>query len=961
MIFKEKIGVQSVRLALSVFAGSMLIGGYAHAQTEAPQRIEITGSNIKRADKEGTSPIQTITAKEIKQSGATTVLELLKNVPSMGTGGYNDTPDQNGFSRGVATASLRGLGSTSTLILLNGRRMTPSAYANPNNGQSTLYDLNSIPISAIEKVEIFKDGASAIYGSDAVAGVINFITKRDYQGGEVSANISANDDREFGRQNVNGTIGFGDYSSQGYNVLFAVDYRKQNATTVQNGSNDIEAKLYSDINFRLNPYSSSISNQAFFYKERTPGALSFFTTGATVINQTNCDASRKLVGGPEHNIAATSVLRGRTFCNYDLEAFTDVQSKGDDVNFMTVGNLKINDKLSAFGEFAYTDSKRVYRSPARSISGTSPTTNFLVGGLATPFQAILPVGHPDNPNKDARSAVAYRFENLKTGTDLQNESARLVAGLKGSISTWDWESAVLWNRSKRNEVAHGFLYLPTLRKLITDNRSLASLAADPTISPDLTNIGTAEITQWDGKATTEFGSLGGGAIGFAAGFELRQEKLKIDPDPINARGDILGLSTTAINAQRNVSSAFLEFRTPFLKNFEMDFAGRYDKYPSFKGNFVPKVGAKWTVTDGLAFRGTYAEGFRAPALSQVAAGGAQFFLNGTVDPIRCPNGANPVAGAEQADCSKSVSGVGGANPELKPEKSKSYALGMIYSPSSNFDVVIDAYKLRQEGEVALSSSTFLLEHPADFPADYIVRDTNPLNQLKDANGNPIPGTGPLLAVKTPWVNQGSTEVSGVDVELKLRNNLGENGKLTTSLKSTYLISYRRAEAPGDTERNAVGTNGGLNDWATSVGSIPRLRASLTSVWEKGPHTVYGTLRFTDSIAQYRRYDNETTYPVPYCHYGSGQPASATSIQLQPNYNKYFPDCQMASWTTLDLGYSYTGIKNLTLGLNIRNITDSKAPYAPGSNTSTTVQQGYNTTLHNNFGRYFTLSARYVFR
>lgn len=276
-------------------------------------------------------------------------------------------------------------------------------------------------------------------------------------------------------------------------------------------------------------------------------------------------------------------------------------------------------------------------------------------------------------------------------------------------------------------------------------------------------------------------------------------------------------------------------------------------------------------------------------------------------------------------------------------------------------MVIDAYKLRQEGEVALSSSTFLLEHPADFPADYIVRDTNPLNQLKDANGNPIPGTGPLLAVKTPWVNQGSTEVSGVDVELKLRNNLGENGKLTTSLKSTYLISYRRAEAPGDTERNAVGTNGGLNDWATSVGSIPRLRASLTSVWEKGPHTVYGTLRFTDSIAQYRRYDNETTYPVPYCHYGSGQPASATSIQLQPNYNKYFPDCQMASWTTLDLGYSYTGIKNLTLGLNIRNITDSKAPYAPGSNTSTTVQQGYNTTLHNNFGRYFTLSARYVFR
>ncbi|MES2036559.1 MAG: TonB-dependent receptor [Pseudomonadota bacterium] len=962
MIFKEKIGVQSVRLALSVFAGSMLIGGYAHAQTEAPQRIEITGSNIKRADKEGTSPVQTITAKEIKQSGATTVLELLKQVPSMGTGGYNDTPDQNGFSRGVATASLRGLGSTSTLILLNGRRMAPSAYANPNNGQSTLYDLNSLPLSAIEKVEIFKDGASAVYGSDAVAGVINFITKRDYQGGEIAANISANDDREFGRQNVNGAIGFGDLASQGYNVLFALDYKKQSATTVQNGSNDIEAKLYSDINYRLNPYSSSISNQAFFYRERTPGALSFFTTGATVINQTGCDPSRLLVGGAQHNIASSSVLFGRTFCNYNADAYTDVQSKGDDVNFMTVGNLKINDKLSAFAEFAYSDTKRVYRSAARSISGTSPTTNFLVGGLATPFQAILPIGHPDNPNKDARSAVSYRFENLNTGTDLDNKGLRLLAGLKGTVSTWDWESAVLWNRSKRNEVAHGFLYLPTLRKLITDNRSLASIAADPTLSPDLTNVGTSEITQWDGKATTEFGSLGGGAIGFAAGFEFRQEKLAIDPDPINARGDILGLTTTAIDSKRNVSSAFIEFRTPFFKNFEMDFAGRYDKYDKIKGNFVPKVGAKWTVSDGLAFRGTYAEAFRAPGLSQIAAGGAQFFLNGTVDPIRCPNGSTPAPGAETADCSKSVSGVGGANPDLKPEKSKSYSLGMIYSPSSSFDVVLDIYKLRQEGSVVLGSSTFLLEHPGNFPADYILRDTNPLNLLKDANGNPVPGTGPLLAVKTPWINQGSTETSGADLELKMRNNLGENGKLTSSLRGTYLFSYRRAETTGDLERNAVGTSGGLNDWATSVGNIPRIRATLSTAWEKGPHVVYGSIRYTDSVNYYRRYDNATTYTTPYCYYGASVPAGTTTTFVsQPNFTKYFPDCQLASWTTVDVGYSYSGIPNVTLGFNIKNVFDSKAPYAAGTNTSTTVQQGYDTTLHNNTGRYFTLSARYAFR
>ena len=207
MIFQEKVGVQSVRLALSILAGSALFAGNVQAQevsapAEKAQRVEITGSNIKRTDKEGTSPIQSITAKEIRESGAATVADLLKKVPALGGGNALDSLDGS-FSRGIATASLRGLGSSSTLILLNGRRMSPAAYANPNNGQSTLYDLNSIPLSALERIDIFKDGASAVYGSDAIAGVINFITKQDYQGLEVSGSGSANGDSKFGRQKAN--------------------------------------------------------------------------------------------------------------------------------------------------------------------------------------------------------------------------------------------------------------------------------------------------------------------------------------------------------------------------------------------------------------------------------------------------------------------------------------------------------------------------------------------------------------------------------------------------------------------------------------------------------------------------------------------------------------------------------------------------------------------------------------
>jgi iron complex outermembrane receptor protein len=962
MFKKSKISV-AVTLVLS-----SALPAVALAQQSAIDQVTITGSNLKRVDKEGTSPVLTITEKEIQQSGATSVLQLLKSVPSLGVGGYNDTPDQNGFSRGVATASLRSFGSTSTLILLNGRRMTPSAYANPNNGQSTLYDLNSIPISALERVEIFKDGASAVYGSDAIAGVINFITKTGYVGGQLSTSVAANDDTQFGRQNLNGTVGWGDYKSDGKSMMLSFDVSHQGATPMRRGSNDIRASDYQILNNRGTAYGSYATDQPVFFKERALNSKAFYTTKAlqgtaaapNIVNRLNCPTSQQLVGSAEYGIGSTSFLSGRTFCNYDLDALADVQTAGMDVSLMGIGKFRINSDLQAFGEFGFNNTKRAYRGAASTISTTSPVTNYKVGGLGTPFQAILPIGHPDNPFTDARSAVVYRFSNLKSGTDLENQNIRLLGGLKGVSGEWDWETAVLWNRSRRDEIRYGMLYLPTLNKLTTENRSLASLAADPTITKDLLNVGLAEIAQWDAKVRTEFGNLPGGKIGFAAGVEARQEKLGIDPDPANAAGDILGLSTTAIQSKRNVLSSFFEVRAPFAKTFEMDFAGRFDKYPDLKTNFVPKVGAKWTAKDDLVFRGSYSEGFRSPALSQVSPGGAQYFMSGVVDPLRCPDGVNPVAnGGTSADCAKGISGVGGANPELKPEKSKGFTLGFIYSPTKDIDVLVDAYKVKQKNEVALGSATYLLEHPDKFPADYITRDTNTLNLLTDANGNPIPGTGPLIAVKTPWTNQGSTEISGVDLELKARNNLGEMGRLTSSFKLTHLMTYLRAEAPGDVTHNSVGTAGGLNDWATSAGSIPRNRFTLSTALEQGSNIFLAAVKLTSSISNLRRYDGETVYPTPYCHYGTGQPAGAYSLGGIASYSILYPSCKVPRYVTLDVGYMYTGFKNLSLGVNVSNLFDKPAPYYP-TTTAATIQQGYNASLYTNTGRYTRLTAKYTF-
>ena len=963
---KNQLHVKKGALAVAIaLAGTHVV----QAQTVAGQDVEtvyVTGSNLKRVGKEGESPVQVITTLDIKASGAATVAELMRTVPSMGTDNNYDTND-GGFSRGVSTASLRGLSSTSTLILLNGRRMTPSAYADPNDGNSTLYDLNSIPLSALDRVEILKDGASAIYGSDAIGGVINFITKSNYQGLQVGARAGANDDGNFGKRGANVFWGKGDLEGDGYNVFIAADVSKRDRVARADAT-DIEVDRYKVLNGRFaTPYGSTVSSHASFYRESAPGSKNFAvsqsTAAARLITQTDCDPSQRLVGSTSMGLARTSVFIGRTFCNFDANKYLEAQSAGKDGNVMSRGVLKLGADTRAFAEVGYSRSERNYTAVPIAI-GQTQTTNFTSVGVADPFQAILPIGHPDNPFPNARASVGYRFENLPSGTRTINTGYRALAGLEGDWRGWNWSSGLLWNESKKEDTYLGRLYLPTLRKLNTGT-SLAQLAADPTLSHNTTSDDKSSILQWDAKANTEFGQLPGGPLGLALGVEVRREKIDMNPDPLLATGQIYGLANSIIHGQRDVKSAFVELRTPVLKSLEFDFAGRVDKYPDIKTNFVPKIGGKWTVAESLAFRGTYARGFRAPGLTQVTPGGAQFFLNGLWDPKRCEvDQRTPKPGATELDCNKSAAGTGGANPDLVPEKARSHSIGIILSPTNNIDLVVDVWRIRKTGEVILGAASDALKHEDANPGN-VVRDTNPVNFITDASGKAIPGTGPLLMVKQPWINQGATEVRGIDLELRHRQSLGAWGTLNSKLSSTYTSHYSIAAKDGDIEHNLAGSSAGITDWALSSSlDIPRWKSTLTSSWASGNHGVTATLNYVGPVSLLRRYDGADTFEQPFCHYGTAKPTDAEPDRntTVPLYEAYYPKCSVNSWTTVGLGYSYTGVKNLTLNLNIQNLFDKKAPYDPryGVNTSATALQGYNEGLHTNTGRYFTFSANYVF-
>lgn len=956
-----KPSVVAVALALAASAPVALAQNAKDTAT-----VYVTGSNLKRTDKEGTQPIQVITAKEIRDSGAATVTELIRQVPSMGTDVNLDTND-GGFSRGVSTASLRGLSSTSTLVLLNGRRMTPSAYADPNNGNSTLYDLNSIPIGALERVEILRDGASAVYGSDAIGGVINFITKSNYQGREVSARMSANDEGKFRRKGVNFFAGTGDLDDNGFNVFVTGDFSKRDRVQ-RDEVTDIEFDQYKLLSNRYaTPYGSNVSGYPLTYRESSPGSLSFTATQANAADRlrvaTNCDPSRQLVGSTQMGgFASTSVFINRTFCNFDSNRYLEGIGDGKDASVMSRAVLKLGNNVRAFAEVAYARSERQYTAAPIAIS-TTPVTNFTATGVAPSYQTVLPIGHPDNPFPTARASVAYRFENAPSGTETINQNGRLLAGLQGSAFNWDWETAVLYNEARRQDSYKGRLYLPVLRTLNTGT-TLAQLSANPDLFRSTKSNDKASILHVDVKANTQFGQLGGGAMGLAVGAEVRREKLIMRPDELLAAGQIYGLANTIIDGERDVKSAFFELRTPFLKNFEMDFAGRWDKYPGLKANFVPKVGAKWTVSSMLAVRGTYAEGFRAPALSQVTPGGAQFFLQNLYDPKRCETDERtPKPGATEVDCRKSASGTGGANPDLKPEDSKSYTFGILFSPTSSVDIGFDFYKIRKENEVALGSAFDALRNEDRNPG-LIVRDQNPANFVTDAAGKPIPGTGPLLMVREPWLNQGAVEVQGVDIDVAYRKNLGSYGNFSAKLTSSYMHRYSLAQEEGDVEHNLAGYNAGLVDWNLSSGiDLPRWKSTLQASLTRGVHQFSANLNYTGPVSLTRVYDKDTTYAQPFCHYqpktGANVPSASVAV---PRYLEFYPECKVKEWVRFGVGYTYTGFKNLSLTFNVQNLFDAPAPFDPryGTNSAGAPLAGYNEGLHNPYGRYFTVSAKYSF-
>ncbi|MGQ3004153.1 MAG: TonB-dependent receptor plug domain-containing protein [Hydrogenophaga sp.] len=975
-----------------IAAALVALASQSQAQTAAEpvnkiERVEVTGSLIKRVDRATPSPVQSITREDIRGSGYATIDELLRANSAVDASSIQDGA-ASGFVGGLSTISLRGFGSQGTLVLINGRRIAPVGAVDINFGRGTLLNTNSIPKGAIDRIDILKDGASALYGSDAMAGVVNYILRKDFEGIEGNAGYSANDKGVGGQTSGGVTFGFGNIGTQRFNVFGGIDVSKRdsvmhadlkdrgnqaaydrylNATAVgtTNGLNrftpDSVSSLYS--NYYRVPTSTSgttpldgrnVANNSPFgvnYLGTLPGCPAERTVGQGV-------AIRPDGLGPSN----PSLRAGQ--CRFSLDDADEAISAQERVSGMLRGSFAISNDLTAYADVMVSKTKTTERGIPRTLTtsifntATAPTAVTwpkLDGSFLRQSAIVLPVGHPDNPTNGTANAqpvqLLHRFEDVPANDISTLQSGRFLVGIEGVVAGWDVDAAIMHSRQENERLQQNRLRSSKLTASIASGTYRFGKVNTPeaiaSVGSDAINTGDSTITSVDLRASREIFDLPGGRAAIAVGAEYRQEELNSVPDANYLAGDYIGLVANGASGKRKASAAFSELSMPVLKSLELQAALRFEHYSDFGNSTTGKLGFKYAaIPSQLAFRGTAATGFRAPSISQIGDSFLASFHNfqeyAVVDNLRCNTApATPVSKADPPilrDCNVlgrtltntagSIPTVVSANRNLKPEESKSFTLGVLISPTKEVDLSLDAWYFRRNQEIRVQRGVDLMERFNADPvanAASVIRDPNPATWLPG-----VANSGPILALIRQYGNFQYTKTAGLDYEVNVRLPAGEWGKFGGKFSGTYTQRFDQLVlAGGDVQRLA----------GTSTADLPKTKATLEVNW-KGD-TVSAWSRYNHQDAMYRT----TTVSCL-------TSTSAANVILQQSEG-----CHVGREGTLDIGGAYRGFKDMVISASILNLTNSYRRSINIPSAFTFWDSGTTAQL----GRRFNVSVDYVFK
>ncbi|MFT7723302.1 MAG: TonB-dependent receptor [Roseateles sp.] len=907
------------RLHLLALASLALLSP-AHAQTADAsarlERVEVTGSMIKRTDSETTAPVTILKREDILRAGATTLDELLRMDPSVGAGGLDDIGTGNGFAAGTASISMRGMGSAATLVLINGRRIAPAGVVDPNSGQSTVFNVNAIPMSAIERVEILKSGASSLYGSDALAGVVNVILRHDYRGALVELNAKQRFDGLFKSQTANAMVGFGDMAQNGYNLMLGAELFIRDGVGIAEAPDLVRSELLTELYDRLVPSSTS----------SYPGNLYTYNNGKSGSFRGMLSSSCATQGPYSSTVATPRCL----WDSSRYAQYTGDQKRG---SVFARGSLDLGGGTTLNAELMASRVKNDYEDSPTSRSESLSTWGDSQGRTVQFMGLALPANHPDNPTRLASSAnpvllpnssgsttrytkptvmgLRYRFADLPYDYHTQADNVRLVVSGSTRWADWDIDGGLLHHYQKNTKQLTGRLSLSGLNQVLADGSYRFGGVNSPEVlarmSPDLNDWGKATTSSADLRGSRELWALGGGTAMLGLGAELRHENFEVAADPRTAAGDIIGRGLGEAGGSRNVAAAYAELQLPFVKGLETQAALRAEHYTDFGDALTAKLGAKYKLSDWAAVRGTWANGFRAPSLSQISSSSVFSFSSGYRDPRLCP-----VVNTNNDSCSLSLSTVSLANPGLKPEKSDSYTLGLLLSPRGGMDLVLDAWYIERRGEVDRLSAQEILNREDQFPGMVM--------RLPPADGETL---GQVYQVRRPYLNLARSSTGGLDYELSQRFKLAAYGRLKLSLKGTRTLSYKTQYEQGQPVVETLGFY-----------KVPRTRLQLSADWSLDAWSV----RLSGN------------------HQSGFQSFDAGGSCDDTLTDAGFGDlCRIKPWRTADLSVSYKGFKGVRIGATLRNIANSRPPFDPNED-----EVGVTSGVANAYGRYLSVNVSYEF-
>lgn len=904
------------------------------------QRVEVTGSAIKRIASEGALPIQTITEADIKKSGFTTTTELVQNLSAM-QGFTTASQSINGGGGGVTTASLHGLGSQYTLVLLNGRRLAPY-----NTGSEV--NLNSIPLGAIERVEVLTDGASALYGADAIAGVVNFITRKDSTGGDIS--LSAYVPQKTGGRSATASItkGFGDLSKDHYNVLLTATFDEQQALWARQRSFSKSGVL--------------TFKDAYGDQEVDLVSSNNVPANARVV----LDDGTKLAFNPDKVKNGSCIpgdITAGDFCYYDYSATVQDIPKEKRVTLFGSGRYDISDKVSVYTEIAasnfHTDA--TYAAVAQPFSISSA----LLAKDIDPLLAQLGfAGHTA-----ASGTMNVRLLDTGGRTD-RYETDALHAVLGTDFTIGNFDSSLTYTHSQAralDKAAGGYASTNALDALLdsgafdplTSKPGAATALLAPTVLHQTLDEQRSSIDVLNARTSTTIAKLPGGDLGFAAGVDIQHQKFSDSPAAISQGANSLQPTYTdsvfggasgllPFDSSRNSYGAFGELSAPITKALTVDGTLRYDAYDKVKnkdgfdsaGKFIGeesqgksssattvKLSTSFRPTKELLLRGSIGTGFKVPTIADIS---NPQEANGNTGMHSCPTGLDAAKAAfcQTGQYEYNIAKVGNPATDslaLKPERSTQWTIGGRFEPSPAFSLGLDLWSVQIRNQIN------------DITEDTAFNNGAQYGYLFDIIKDPINGQPTLTFLQTP-VNTGKAQYQGIDFD-------GEShvstpiGKLTTRADVTWMLkaNYQTPGTPGYINSlNKIGIDGQV---------MFRWQAAVSFSLETGSFTNTLTVRAKPG------YKDDYT---DYCY------NSATGYDGDLGCSPDDGNRRVSAYTTFDWQTKYDVNKVFAVTAGIRNLFDRNPPFTINDQAGTSNARGYDGRYADPLGRTFYASASYKF-